>query len=160
MVSKTAFGLFLVASAFVSPALGDADHTAGSDAPKRQKVPCPKLRQRVEKTAKSMGLDEKITPNSWGNIPGELRKLPAGSENCGVDAELAQVLISSPLYGKDLEIFYGPLFAKIGCRPLTCTSGAALGLVEQTRCRCAMPGVVGTIITDTRTEAFTLAIAK
>ena len=134
--------------------------SAGSWRLKASTWSCARLRQYVQKNAKSLGFDDKLTPKTWGNIPAELQKLPQGAELCGVDTEMGQAVISSPLYGKDIEIFYGPLFAKIGCHPLVCNSGATYGLLDQTRCRCAMPGVVGTIATDTRNEAFTLAISK
>jgi hypothetical protein len=139
-------------------AFGETDQPGNDDAPKRSKVSCARLRQRMERDAKNLGLDDKITPKSWGNIPDELRKLPPGAELCGVDTELEHVVITSALFGKDLESYYAPLFAKIGCRPLGCT--VETGFVDQTRCRCATEGVVGTVATDVKDEAFTLKVSK
>jgi hypothetical protein len=142
-------------------AIGDAPRAMGSDAPRRSKIPCPKLRQRLEKSARTLGLeDTKILPNSWGTVPADLQKLPPGAELCGTDSELGDVVIASPLFGKDLQAYYSPLFAKYGCQPLSCNTGsAAAGLADQTRCRCTGPGLAGTLTTDLKTQAFSLTVA-
>ena len=70
------------------------------------------------------------------------------------------MVIHSPLYGKELEAHYAPLFAHYGCQPLSCNIvGAVSGLVEQTRCRCTGAGTIGTVTTDPKSEAYTLAVA-
>jgi hypothetical protein len=129
--------------------------------PKRAKVSCSKLRQRMEKATRQIGFEDKIAPHSWGSLPPDLRKLPPGAELCGTDAELGQAVITSPLFGKELESYYAPLFAKVGCEPLACRVAASSGGVAvQTRCRCSMPGVAGVVITDSKHQAFTLALSK
>ena len=151
--------LALALTSFHQRAFGGAD--SGVVTPKRAKVSCSKLRQTMEKTTRQIGFVDKIEPRSWGQLPADLRKLPPGAELCGVDAELGQAVITSPLFGKELESYYAPLFAKLGCQPLSCLVVAgSVGVPEQTRCRCSVPGVAGAVITDARHQAFTLALSK
>jgi hypothetical protein len=131
----------------------------GEETPKRERMTCVKLRQQLERTAREMGIEDRIVPRSWGTIPSELQKLPPASELCGVDDLLGQAVIASPLYGDDLQAHYAPLFARFGCRPLSCNiiSGQA-GLADQTRCRCAGPGIAGTVNTDIKNQAYAVSI--
>jgi hypothetical protein len=74
--------------------------------PKRDKIDCAKASLT------------KLEPG-WGKIPAALQKLPPGASLCGVTvAETAVVL--SDIDSKALEKFYAPLFATVGCKPLTC----------------------------------------
>jgi|tagenome__1003787_1003787.scaffolds.fasta_scaffold20275358_2 hypothetical protein len=131
------------------------------DIPRRAKVTCAKLRQQLDRNSRQIGLNDRIAPRSWGNVPDDLRKLPPGAELCGAEAELGQVVITSGLYGKELESYYAPLFARIGCQPLACNViDPRSGLRSQTRCRCSVPGVVGTITTDLQHQAFSLVVTR
>jgi hypothetical protein len=125
-----------------------------ADAPKRNKKACGDYLEMVKKTSAKFGMKPDIVPGSWGKVPVELQKLPPGAQLCG--AVMDQATIVSPAYGKDLETFYAPLFAKIGCQPLTCTvdDGA-----PQTKCKCkSATKKHGMVITDTGYEAFTLSL--
>jgi hypothetical protein len=152
----TALCVLALLAATGLPARGDSDHREDT----RKRLSCPKLRQKMERAARILGFEDRIAPNSWGEIPPDLRKLPPGGELCGVDSELGQVVIASPLDGKELEAYYAPLFEKIGCQPLTCNRGKLPGDPEPTRCRCAVPGLVGNIRTDPNHQAFQLAISR
>lgn len=161
MRSRLLLCLVFALTSFHEPAFGGSEPELDGAPPKRSKLSCSKLRQRLEKTYREIGFVDKIEPRSWGSLPVYLRKLPPGAELCGVDAELGQAVITSPLFGKELESYYAPLFAKLGCEPLACRVVATSeGVPEQTRCRCAMPGVAGVVITDSKHEAFTLALTK
>jgi hypothetical protein len=161
MRSRLLLGLVFALTSFQDRAFGGAAPASDGAAPKRSKLSCSKLRQRLEKSNRETGVVDKIEPGSWGSLPVYLRKLPPGAELCGLDVELGQAVITSPLFGKELESYYAPLFAKLGCEPLDCRVVASSeGTSEQTRCRCAMPGVAGVVITDAKAEAFTLALTK
>jgi len=161
MKSRLVLCLVFALTSFHGYALGGSGPDADGAPPKRAKVKCAKLRQKMEKSTRQIGFEDKIAPRSWGRLPADLRKLPPGAELCGVDAELGQAVITSPLFGKELETYYAPLFAKLGCEPLACRVVAdSVGVAEQTRCRCSMPGVAGVVITDSKHEAFTLALSK
>jgi hypothetical protein len=96
-----------------------------------------------------------IVAGSWGDLPAELQKLPAGAQNCGTVE--GQPTIVSPAFGKDLETFYAPLFEKVGCAPFKCeveTQGSA----TRTACKCKSGKLMGMIFTDTGNEAYTLSL--
>jgi hypothetical protein len=161
MRSRLLLGLIFALTSFHDRAFGGPQPALDGAPPKRSKVSCAKLRQQLEKSNRELGVVDKIEPRSWGSLPVYLRKLPPGAELCGVEVGLGQAVITSPLFGKDLESHYAPLFAKLGCEPLDCRVVATSeGVPEQTRCRCAMPGVAGVVITDSKHEAFTLALTK
>src|SRR5437762_191085 len=101
----------LLVTAAWYPRASSAEPDVGMEPPRRARLGCARLRARLDRTAKSLGAEDRIKPNSWGNVPAELRKLPAGAELCGVDEE-GQAVIQSPLYGRDLEAHYAPLFAR------------------------------------------------
>jgi hypothetical protein len=124
-----------------------------ADAPHRTKVACGPYLASVKKTGASVGFTPEIVPGSWGDVPAELQKLPPGAQNCGTIA--GQPTIVSPAYGKDLETFYAPLFAKVGCQPFTCeveTSPA------RTKCKCKVGKTLGMVVTDTGNEAYTVSL--
>jgi len=76
----------------------------------------------------------KLQPG-WGGIPPALQKLPPGAALCGVTA--GQVaFITSELDAPALEKFYAPLFASVGCKPLTCKPDE----FKQMECLCAKGG--------------------
>jgi hypothetical protein len=150
-------------AASTTPAAAAPDKPATA-APKRSKVGCAELLTKMEETSKRMNLPVKAIPHSWGNIPPELRKLPAGAEHCGSVDALGQAIIVSPLFGKDLEAYYAPLFASVGCAPFTCEIVTSDPYV-QTRCKCKQGkvmkgGMLGTVSTDTGAESYTIALMK
>ena len=55
----------------------------------------------------------------WGKIPAALQKLPAGAALCGTNG-VDVAFITSELEAPELEKFYAPLFASVGCKPMTC----------------------------------------
>jgi hypothetical protein len=72
----------------------------------------------------------KLSPG-WGRIPAALQKLPPGAALCGVNAaEVA--FITSELDAPALQKFYEPLFASVGCKPLTCK----VDMFKTTECTC------------------------
>ena len=147
--------IVLLLSAGHDSALGQGSGTTTNwDAPSRSKATCAKIRQELEETSKRFKLDTKIKPG-WSKVRAELRKLPPDAELCGVDSELGQAIIKSPLYGKALEAYYAPLFAKIGCKPMTCEIFESKPF-RQTRCKCSMPGGVGAVTTNVSDESFSL----
>ena len=127
---------------------------AGPVAPKRAKVTCAQYRAAVEKTAKHATFDIRIKPGSWGHIPPELHKLPRGAKLCGADS-MGQIVVASPLFGKDIEAYYGPLLAKVGFQSMTCK-------VEPGRTRCSgkRHRDIGVIVTDQDSEVFVLSIIR
>jgi hypothetical protein len=66
---------------------------------------------------------------------------------------MEQAVIMSPAFGKNLETFYAPLFAKVGCQPFACevenTNGGA-----RTKCKGRGNGKMVQIVTDLSYEAF------
>jgi hypothetical protein len=74
--------------------------------PKRDKIECAKASS------------SKLAPG-WGKLPAALQKLPPGATLCGVSGD-DNAFILSALDSKALEAFYAPLFATVGCKPLTC----------------------------------------
>src|SRR5262249_32118904 len=119
-------------------------------APKRIKLDCASYRAGMERMAKTTGVELKVAAGSWGTIPAALRILPPGAELCGA-TDAGPVVIVSPLYGKDIEAHYAPLFAKVGCQPLTCDVSASV-----TVCRCKGNDTRGSVQTDSDHEAFSL----
>ena len=149
--------LLLIAVAITVAAVAERSILAGgtdkSAVPKRTKMNCNTYRDGVQRMAKAAGIPMKIIPGSWDKIPKALQTLPPGAELCGaVDGQgMAAVAIVSPLFGKDMEAFYAPLFAKVGCQPFTCKVTG-----RQTGCSCQGSGGRGRIDTDMDIEEFTL----
>jgi hypothetical protein len=100
-----------------------------------------------------MKMPLKVTPGSWGDLPAPLRNLPSGAESCGVGNH-GQVIIVSPAFGKELETHYAPLFAELGCKPLKCSVSST------TNCSCSGADGVGTLLTDTGAESYTVMYTK
>jgi hypothetical protein len=121
-------------------------------APKRAKVTCAQYRDDVDKNRKHAFFDTRLKAGEWGFVPPELRKLPPRAKLCGAD-RMGQVVIASPLFGKDLEAHYGPLFEKMEFKPLACEISRG-----QTRCHTKRHRDVGIIVTDADREAFVLAL--
>ena len=97
--------------------------SAFAGAMKRSKIECSKVSIT------------KLTPG-WGRIPPALQKLPPGASLCGVNA--AQVaFVVSDLEAPALEKFYAPLFAGLGCKPLTCKMG---DFIKRMECSCPKGG--------------------
>ena len=126
-----------------------------ADAPKRSKLACGAYLEGVKSMSKSMGLNPTIVPGSWGDVPRDLQALPAGAQNCGTVE--GQPTIVSPLFGKELETFYTPLFAKMGCAPFKCEVESQ-GSATRTMCKCKSSEVRGTVVTDTGYEAYSLGL--
>jgi hypothetical protein len=120
-------------------------------APKRQKVTCAQYRAKVAETAKTATFDTTIKVGSWGHVPAELRKLPPRAKLCGADG-MGQAIIASPLFGKELEDFYTPLFTKLDFRPLTCEVSDG-----QTRCRSKRRRDIAILVTDGASEALVIS---
>jgi hypothetical protein len=122
--------------------------------PKRAKITCAQYRANAEKTAPHAIIDTRLKVGSWGRVPPELRKLPPHSKLCGADGR-GQVVIASPLFGKEIESHYTPLFTKVGFQPLACTVEPG-----RTQCTSKRRRDLGIVITDQDTEAFVLAVMK
>ncbi len=146
-----------IAVVITAPFLAAAD-----TAPVRQKLSCAEF----QTTMKNMGHGATYTPGSWGSVPPELRELPPGAQHCGADAfafKGGSALIVSPSFGNDLQRFYGPRFAKLGCSDLSCDiqkGRAGRREVQQTRCQCRGNRMLGTIATDTGAEAYEVTLVR
>ena|SRR5215813_5717698 len=69
----------------------------------------------------------------WRSIPAALQKLPPGATLCGTNgAEVAFIL--SDLDLPALQKYYEPMFAELGCKPLTCQKSIA-----GPECACSKP---------------------
>lgn len=160
------FGLsFVVAFSSATPpaiALGAPGPAVPPSAPtepelaatKRTKVTCAQYRAGSEAHAKNAVFNTKLKVGAWGNIPPPLRKLPPRAKLCGADG-IGQVVIASPLFGKDIEAHYTPLFTKLGFKPLACK------VVDgRTQCTCKRHRDIGIVVTDQNSEAFVLAVMK
>ena len=152
MKNQKRFLLVLVATVVAvmaerSTADGSPDKTAP---PKRTKMDCGGYRAGMELASKSAGIKMTMKAGSWGTIPAALRTLPPGAELCGATEDY-QVVVVSPLWGKDMEAHYAPLLAKVGCQPLTCEATG-----RATLCKCKGNDTRGTIQTDSDVEAFFL----
>jgi hypothetical protein len=126
-----------------------------ADAPRRTKMACGPYLESVKKTGAAVKFIPKIVAGSWGNVPPDLQKLPPGAQNCGTVE--GQPTIVSPAFGKDLETFYAPLFAKVGCEPFTCEVETA-GSAVRTKCKCKTDKAMGMVVTDTGNEAYSLSL--
>jgi len=122
--------------------------------PKRAKVTSAQYRAIAEENAKHAAFDTRLKAGSWGHIPPELRKLPRRSKFCGVDS-MGQAVIASPLYGKDIEDHYTPLFTKVDFNPLKCEIKGT-----QTHCHTKRHRDIGIIVTDANNEAYVLSIIR
>lgn len=125
---------------------------AKTGAPKRARTSCAQFRENAEKRWKRAAFDVRIKAGSWGNIPPALRKLPPRAKLCGADKR-GQAVIASPLFGKELQDYYTPLFSKIEFAPLTCQITAA-----DTQCRSKRRRDIGIVVTDATDEIFVLAV--
>lgn len=125
----------------------------------RSKLSCKELMKQAEETSKRVGIKMEFTPGSWGKVPPALQKLPPGAEHCGSVALMDQALVVSGLAGKELEAFYAPLFAGLGCQPLQCNDDTLGGQVR-TECKCRAKGIFGAVITDLNVESYTIAVMK
>ena len=121
------------------------------------KADCAKFVKDADESSARMGIKIRVATGSWGNVPRELQKLPPGAQHCG--ALMEQAVIMSPAFGKDLETFYAPLFAKIGCQPFACEVENISG-GSRTECKCRGNGKIkmGQIVTDLSYEAFVLSV--
>jgi len=113
--------------------------------------------KEAEETSKRVGIKMEFTPGSWGKVPPALQKLPPGAEHCGSVALMDQALVVSGLAGKELEAFYAPLFAGLGCQPLQCNDDTLGGKVR-TECKCHAKGIFGVVVTDLNVESYTIAV--
>ena len=123
-------------------------------APKRARLTCAQYRANAEAHAKNAVFNTRLKAGGWGNIPPPLRKLPPGAKLCGADG-IGQAVITSPLFGKEIETYYSPLFAKVGFQPLTCKVVAG-----RTQCTSKRHRDIGIVVTDQESEAFVLAVMK
>ena len=132
---------------------------AVATAAERSKLSCKELMKEAGETSKRVGIKMEFTPGSWGKVPPALQKLPPGAEHCGSVALMDQALVVSGLAGKELEAFYAPLFAGLGCQPLQCNEDTLGGKVR-TECKCRANGIFGAVITDLNVESYTIAVMK
>jgi hypothetical protein len=137
-----------------SAAAPPAAKAAEATAPRRARLSCAQVRANADAHAKNGVFNTKLKAGAWGNIPAPLRKLPPGAKLCGADG-IGQAVIVSPLFGKAIETYYGPLFAKIGFEPLACRVVAG-----RTQCACKRHRDIGVVVTDQESEAFVLAVMK
>jgi len=127
---------------------------ATSAPPKRAKLTCAQVRANADEHAAHSTFNTRLKAGAWGNIPAPLRKLPPGARLCGADG-MGQVVIVSPLFGKEIESHYGPLFSKLGFAPLACKVVGA-----RTQCTCKRHRDIGIVVTDQDSEAFVLSFMK
>ena len=108
--------------------------------PKRGKIECAK----VSMTKLESG---------WGKIPAALQKLPPDASLCGVSGTDTAFVLSA-LDAQALEKFYTPLFAAVGCKPLTCKPNPFKTMV----CACPKGGDprAGSITLQTYDQAYQL----
>lgn len=125
----------------------------------RSKLSCKELIKEAQETNQRVGIKMEFTPGSWGKVPPALQKLPPGAEHCGSVNLMDQALVVSGLAGKELESFYAPLFAGLGCQPLQCNEDTLGGKVR-TECKCHASGVFGAVITDLNVESYTIAVMR
>jgi hypothetical protein len=90
---------------------------------KRAKIDCSKVSMT------------KLEPG-WGKLAPALQKLPPGAKLCG-NTGGESVFITSALGRDALEKFYAPLFASLGCKPLTCKMG---DFIKRMECACPKGG--------------------
>ena len=155
MRTTAGFLALLSLTAAHASAFGEGSgETTNWAAPSRKNATCAEIKKEMEETSKRFKMDTTIKPG-WGKVKSELQKLPPGAELCGVDSSMGQAVVKSPLYGKALEAYYAPLFAKIGCKPMTCEIYESKPF-RQTRCKCSMPGGVGSVTTSVSEESFSV----
>ena len=121
----------------------------------RSKLKCSELIPKAEEASKAVNMEMEIKPGSWGGVPPELQKLPSGAELCGSVGLMNQAVIASGLTRQDLEAFYAPLFASLGCQPFKCEDETR-GSEVQTSCTCRGNGNFGTVVTDVSVESYAL----
>jgi len=111
--------------------------------PKRSKIECAKVSIN------------KLKPG-WGKIPAALQKLPPGASLCGTNG-VDVAFITSELEAPDLEKFYAPLFASVGCKPMTCKPDQ----FKTMECLCPKGGDAraGGIIPQTWDQAYQLYLS-
>jgi hypothetical protein len=68
---------------------------------------------------------------------------------------MGQAVIVSPLFGKEVETHYTPLFTTLGFEPLACKV-----VDRRTQCTCKRHRDIGIVVTDQDSEAFVLAVMK
>jgi hypothetical protein len=139
-------------SAPVPSVPGTSDRPDAS-APIRTKVTCARYRERVAASAPHAAFDTRLRKQSWGQYPRHCASFRAVL-SCGADSR-GQVVVASPLFGKDLEAHYAPLFAKLDIDRLDCTVGNA-----RTVCRTKHQRDVGVLVTDAALQAFVISIMK
>ena len=71
---------------------------------------------------------------------------------CGSASIGGRVFIASPLFGKDLEAYYSPIYEKLGCKPFTCTISD-----KATKCECRSDRHFGGVRTEELDEVFSVA---
>jgi hypothetical protein len=120
----------------------------------RAKVSCAEYRKRVATHAPHAAFDTRLKPSSWGTIPAGLQKLPGGARLCGADSH-GQAVVTSTLFGRKLEAYYAPLFAKLDFQPLDCKVNNG-----QTICTAKHGRDVGILVTDAATQAFVVSLMK
>jgi hypothetical protein len=158
---KTAFAAFaamLTASvAGAAPKVAPTSlvaQSAAQAAPRRAHTTCARYRSDAETAAPHAAFDTRLKARSWGAVPASLRRLPPDARLCGADSH-GQAVIASPLYGKELESFYAPLFAKLAFEPLACTVDRG-----QTQCKTRHGRDIGILVTDASQQIFVLAYVK
>lgn len=123
--------------------------------PARDKLTCAELIPKTVEMGKKLKMPVQITPGSWGKVPKAVQVLPPDGTLCGSVDLMDQAMIITKLDEKDLEAFYGPLFAQAGCEPFTCEDAWDDRKVQM-RCQCQGEGFMGSVTTDTRVEAITV----
>jgi hypothetical protein len=132
-----------------------------ANGPQRSKSTCTAYLAFVASTSSHVALKNKVHAGSWGTLPSELRKLPPGAELCGSVESAGPggnvVVVRSALFGKDLESFYAPLYAQIGCKPLICRIKET-DSKPRTLCYGDGPKKAGSVSTDASDEMYSLNV--
>jgi hypothetical protein len=124
-----------------------------SAAPKRPKMTCAAYGAQVASSTKSLGHEMKLKVGDWADVPAALRVLPPRTEMCGSLA--TTVFVTSPLFGKELEDYYRPIFEKMGCKPVTCEVTE-----KKSHCDCHGAGGFGRVGTEEGVEAYGISWMK
>jgi hypothetical protein len=141
--------------------------SANTAVPTRSALSCADYFKRAEEISKRVGIPVIAEAGSWGGLPGDMQKVPANAEFCGVtyltdgkgkpskgSGQFSTVFFRSQLYGNELRSFWEPILTGVGCTfKEDDTSATQTKLVW--RCPAAK-GSVFTILTDPGSELFSV----
>jgi hypothetical protein len=122
-----------------------------SAAPKRPKQDCAAYAASVASATK--GREPKVKVKDWADVPAALRVLPPHAEMCFSFA--STVFVASPLFGKELEDYYRPIFEKMGCKPVKCEVTE-----KKSYCSCHGDGGLARVGTEEFVESYGISWLK